>query len=175
MSLTNTYPADSLYVAPRANLAIPIGVRYEQRIGGASGILSVSDTLAVYDLAVETNTDVEPWDVQDSGFGNTGYLLKRIGRWSVSAAMRYAGDSGGGERHIFIQEWVDAFDTSKRIASQTNTNVGSVPVTVTCSTSFRIAAPTTIVVALFQNSGHLMSTDVGYGGTNHIALTWDGP
>jgi hypothetical protein len=170
MSLSSTYAAGSKLVGAKANLAIPFGVRYEQRV--AQTIATATDTLAKFDTAVETNTDVTV-----SGTGNTVFLLNRIGKWRVETAMRWAGNAGGNERHIFVQTgWNGStFDASQRKTSQTNTNVGTVGVTVACSTSFRIAAATSLIIGLFQNAGGNVNTDVGFGGTNHIALTWEGP
>ena len=109
-----------------------------------------------------------------SGTGNTDFLLNRIGRWRVDLATRFLGNSGGGERHIYMQTG-STFDVTQRKTSQTNVNVGSVATTVACSTTFRIAAATTIIVGLWQNCGGNLGTDVTFGGTNHIALTWEGP
>lgn len=167
MSLSNTYPAGSR-VTTGLNQSVPIGVRYEQRTS-QTGIATATDTKAKFDTAVETNSDVTA-----SGTGNTDFLMNRPGRWRVDVATRYLSNAGGGERHIFVQLG-STFDVTKRITSQTNTNVGTVGVTVSCSTTFRIAAPTTLIVGLFQNSGGTMATDVTFGGTNHIALTWEGP
>lgn len=167
MSLTNTYPAGSR-VTTSQNQAIPIGVRYEQHTS-QTGIVTATDTKAKFDTPIESNSDVVA-----SGTGNTDFLLNRVGRWRVDLATRFLSNAGGGERHIFAQLG-STFDVTKRITSQTNTNVGTVGVTVSCSTTFRIAAATTLIVGLFQNSGGTMATDVTFGGTNHISLTWEGP
>lgn len=166
MSLTNTFPAGSR-ITTDINECIPIGVRYEQRT--AQSVSTSTDTKAKFDTPVEINSDVTV-----SGTGNTDFLLNRVGRWRADVATRYLGDSGGGERHVYVQTG-SSFDVTKRLTWDTDVNVGSSPCTVACSTSFRIAAATTVIVGLWQNSGHSVSTDIGFGGVIHIALTWEGP
>lgn len=167
MSLTNTFPAGSR-VTTSLNEAIPIGVRYEQR-ASQTAIVTSTDTKAKFDTAVETNSDVTA-----SGTGNTDFLLNRIGRWHVAVGMRYLGNAGGGERHVYVQTG-STFDQTKRLCQQTPVNVSTAPVSVQASTTFHIAAATTIIVGLWQNAGSNIATDVAFGGANHIALTWLGP
>lgn len=98
-------------------------------------------------------------------------MLGRAGLWRVAAAARYLGNSAGGERHIFIQTG-STFLLANRVASSTAVNVGSAPCTVSTSTDIRVTAGTTVIVGLWQNCGVSLNTDVAFGQTNHIALTW---
>lgn len=169
MGLTNAFPAGLDLTDALLNAAVPLGARYEQR-SAQPAIVSAVDTKARFETSVHTNSDVVP-----SGTGNTDFALQRVGLWLVTVAMRYLGNAGGGERHIFPQTGT-TFNVSNRIDQDAKTNVGSAPVTVTCATAFRITtAPTTIIVGLFQNSTNNITVDVGFGGTNHISLTWLGP
>lgn len=136
--------------------------RYEQHTTQAFG--TSTDTKIVWDTII-TNTN----DVVVSG-GST-CALGRAGLWRISAGVRYQGAAGGGERHIFLQTGT-VFAVANRIASSTAVNVGTVPCTVSTSTDFRAAAGSSVFAAGWQNSGGTLSTDIGFGGTNHISLTW---
>ena len=138
--------------------------RYYQSV--AQTFTTATDTKIKFDTAVTTCNDVTA-----SGTGNTDFLLNRGGLWRVSTAERFLGNAGAGERHIFILTG-STFVAANRVTSTAVTNVGSVPVTVSTSTDLRVTAGTTIVVGGWQNCGANLNSDVGFGQTNHVALTW---
>lgn len=138
--------------------------RYEHKT--TMNVTNVTDTKMNFPTALTTSNDVTA-----SGTNNTDFLLNRGGLWRVSAGVRLNGNAGGGERHLFLQVG-STFTPANRFAGVAYGNVGSAPVTLNCSTELRLAAATTIVVGLFQNCGATLATDVGFGGTGHVALTW---
>lgn len=167
MALTNAAPAGSDVSDDLLNALAALGARYEQR--ATQSIPNAADTKLNFPTAVHTNTDVVA-----SGTGNTDFALQRAGFWLVTVGTRYLGNAGGGERHIFMQTG-SAFAVASRIGAIAVSNVGSAPVTVTASTVIKIAAATTIIIGAFQNCGVALSTDVAFGGTNHVTFTWLGP
>jgi hypothetical protein len=144
------------------------GTLYEARYTQTSSqsFVTSTDTKIQFNNAIYTCPDVTV-----SGTGNTDFNLVRAGLWRISTALRYLGNSGSGERHIFPQTG-SSFNTANRITSETAVNVGSVPCTVCTSTEFRVTANTVVIVGGWQNCGATLTTDVGFGGTSHIALTW---
>lgn len=167
MALTNAAPAGSDITDDLLNALTALAARYEQRT--TQSITNAADNKLKFETAVHTNTDVVA-----SGTGNTDFALQRAGFWLVTVGLRYLGNAGGGERHIFAQTG-SAFAVASRVSGSALANVGSSPTTVTASSVFKIAAATTVIVGAFQNCGAALSTDVGFGGTNHVSFTWLGP
>ena len=168
MSLINKFPAGAKLLSADLNETVPFTVRYQQQT--LETFTSGADKKVTFETAIETNSDVVV-----SGTGNTDFALQRVGRWGVAVGLRFLGNVGGNERHLFVQTG-SVFDVTQRIVGLALPNVGSAPCTLACSTFFKItSAPTTIIVGGFQNSTNSINTDVGFGGTNHIALTWLGP
>jgi hypothetical protein len=139
--------------------------RYEQK-GSAQSISSSTDTKMKFETAWTTCDDIVA-----SGTNNTDFLLTRAGEYVISFGVRYLGNSGGGERHIFLQ-FGTTFVTANRLAQESNSNVGSAPVTLAAATVTRIAANTSVFVGLFQNAGTSTTLDVGFGAINHIGIVW---
>ncbi len=71
--------------------------RYHQ-IASAQVIATATDTKAKFEQAITVCDDVTP-----SGAGSTDFLLNRAGVWRIGVGIRYLGNAGGGERHLFIQ------------------------------------------------------------------------
>lgn len=142
--------------------------RYHQ-IASAQAVTTSTDTKAKFEQAITVCDDVTP-----SGTGNTDFLLNRAGAWRISAGIRYLGNAGAGERHLWIETGT-TFAAANRQAGVANTNVGAVPVTLNVSTDIRVTAATSIKVGLWHNAGSNTTIDIGFGGTCHIALTWQRP
>lgn len=138
--------------------------RYEHTT--TMNLTTSTDTKIKFNSAVTTCDDVTP-----SGTGNTDFALNRAGLWRVSAALRYNGNAGSGERHLFGQTGT-TFNTANRFDAQTAVNVGSLPCTVSCSTDIRVTAGTSICFAGWQNCGATLATDIGFGGTAHVTMSW---
>jgi len=139
--------------------------RYHQ-IASAQSINSSADTKMKFEQSIYTCNDVVA-----SGVGNTDFQLQRDGVWGVGAGVRYLGNAGGGERHIWIQSGT-TFVTANRQVGDTAVNVGSAPVTLSTYTEIRALAGSSICVGLWQNSTATISIDIGFGGTCHVVLTW---
>jgi hypothetical protein len=168
VALTNAAPPGSDVTDALLNALAALGARYEQR--AAQSVANATDVKMNFPTAVHTNTDVVA-----SGASNTDFALQRTGFWLVTASVRYLGNAGGGERHIFPQTG-SAFAVANRIGQHAAVNVGAAPCAVACSTLIKVtSAPLTIIVGLFQNCGVALNTDNGFGGTNHLSLTWLGP
>lgn len=131
-------------------------------------IPNLTDTKIKFNTAITTTTDVVA-----SGVGNTDFALNRAGLWRVSAGLRYNASAGGNERHIFGQTGT-VFNTANRFMSLAiaNDDVADGPITIACSTDIRVTAGTSICIGAWQNTGVAVGTDVGFGGTAHLALTW---
>jgi hypothetical protein len=167
MALTLAAPPGSSVTDALLNALTPLAARYEHRT--SQSVSNVTDSKIKFETATHTNTDVVA-----SGTGNTDFALQRVGFWLITASLRYLGNAGSGERHLFLQSG-SAFAVANRISGIALANVGSAPVTVSTATVIKIAAATTIILGAFQNCGAALSTDVAFGGTNHVAFTWLGP
>jgi hypothetical protein len=139
--------------------------RYEQRASGQP-VTSSTDTKMKAEALVTTCNDVTA-----SGTNNTDFLLNRGGVWRVAACARFLGNAGSGERHVYGQTGT-TFVVTNRFGADTKVNVGSAPVTVGFSTEIRVAAGTSLCIGLWHNAGSSITLDTGFGGTQHIALTW---
>ena len=139
--------------------------RYEQR-SSPQTISNSTDTKLKFEFASYPCDDVTP-----SGTGNTDFLLNRFGVWQVSVATRLLGNAGSGERHLAVHSG-STFNFGLRFAAHVQANVGSAPVTLTCSTEARLLAGTVITVWCWHNAGSGVTVDTGWGSTNHLALTW---
>jgi hypothetical protein len=168
MALTLAAPPGTDITDALLNALAPLAARYEQK-SSAQSISSSTDTKLKFETAVHTNTDVVA-----SGTGNTDFALQRAGFWLVTTGIRYLGNAGGGERHIFPQTG-SAFAVANRIGGVTAVNVGSAPCTISTATVFKIAAVTTVIIGAWQNCGAALSVDTGFGGANHVSFTWLGP
>ena len=167
MALTLAAPPGSSVTDALLNALAPLGARYEQR--SSQSVSSVTDTKLKFETAVHTNTDVIA-----SGTGNTDFALQRAGFWLINCGVRYLGNAGGGERHIFPQTG-SAFAVANRVAGLTAVNVAALPCTVSTSTVVKIAVVTTVIIGTWQNAGVALSTDVAFGGSNFVNFTWLGP
>jgi hypothetical protein len=77
-----------------------------------------------------------------------------------------------GERPLFLSTG-NALAAANRLGG--TTTEGAVPTSLAAATTNRFAAGTVIHAGCFQNSGGAMTIDVGFGASNHIALTWMRP
>ena len=139
--------------------------RYEQK-GSAQAVSTGTDTKMKFETAWTVSDDIVA-----SGTNNTDFLLTRAGLYVFSFGVRYLGNTGGGERHIFLQ-FGTTFVVANRIAQVANSNVGSAPVALCGATVERMAANTSVFVGLFHNAGTSTTVDVGFGAINHIGIAW---
>lgn len=142
--------------------------RYEQRTSGQTVNTSTDTKMKFENVVYSCN------DITASGTNNTDFLVNRGGVLRISAGARYLGNAGSGERHLYLQTGT-TFVVANRVGGDSKANVGSAPVTLTCSTETRLAAGTSICVGLWHNAGSNTTLDTGFGGTMHLALTWVRP
>lgn len=136
--------------------------RYYQTISQTVG--NMADTALYFDAEAYSSNDVTP---NGSGTGRTQFTVNRSGVWSISGGLRYpAGTSG--ERHMFIS--VNGVGVANRIAGQTASS--GLATSQNCSCEFRLNAGDYVIVGCWQSSGAARSLDVGFGQSQHIALTW---
>jgi len=138
--------------------------RYEQTT--LQTVASATDTKLIFNSAPA----VSAADITGTG-AFTDFLLNRAGVWLIEAGVKYAANAGGGERHIWIQQGT-TFVVGLRKAQQTLANVAALPATLSVCTALRVSAATSFCVGTFQNCGAGLATDVGFGGINHVSLTW---
>lgn len=110
-------------------------------------------------------------DVTASGGSNTDFLLNRAGVWLLTAAVKFVAGTAN-ERHLWIMTGTTIGTVANRLTGQHAVNVGTAPTTLSCSTVQRLAAATSICVGLWHNNGSNLNTEVGFGKTGHISLTW---
>jgi hypothetical protein len=138
--------------------------RYEQTT--LQNVVNATDTKLIFNSAPA----VSAADVTGTG-SFTDFLINRAGVWIIEAGVKYALNAGGGERHIWIQQGT-TFVVGSRKAQQTLANVAALPATLSVSTVLRVSAATSFCIGTFQNCGATLATDVGFGGINHVSLTW---
>jgi hypothetical protein len=143
--------------------------RYEHRV--AQTIPNAFDTKIDFDTAAVTCDDV-------TYIGSTSriFLLNRAGVWLITASMRWLAGTTG-ERHMFLSIGNDQTILAKRFAWVSSNNVGSVPISLSVATMVKINSYDPILgkvihLGCWQNNGSSLNTDVGFGGSNHISLTW---
>lgn len=139
--------------------------RYQQTV--AQSCATGADTKLSFNSATYTSNDVTA-----SGTGNTDFLLNRGGVWLVTASMRWVSNAGGGERHLFLSTGTVLGTLANRFAGSTSGNVGTTPISLSVASIIRVSAGTSVFAGCFQNCGAALNTDVGFGGSNHISLTW---
>lgn len=138
-------------------------VRYEQTT--IQSITNATDTKIQFHTASLTSDDVTA-----SGTNNQDFLLNRGGLWRISAGLRLVAGTTG-ERHIFLGTGTVVGTLANRIAG--NTVPGStLAISLSVSTEYRVTASTSVFAGVFQSNGGSLNTDVGFGHTAHIALTW---
>jgi hypothetical protein len=138
--------------------------RYEQT--SAQSIANATDSKLAFNNPIYTCTDVTA-----SGTNNTDFALGRAGLWRVSASMRLATGTTG-ERDLFLATGTTVGTLANRIAGAADGAIGGGAGTLSVSTEIRVTAGTSVFAGTFQNNGGPLSTDVGFGHTIHIALTW---
>lgn len=144
----------------------PPGVRYEQTV--AQPFTTSTNTKVTFDSAVETHADVTV-----SGTGNTDFLLNRIGKWRVSAGLRFLSGTTG-ERYLAINTGTTVTTLTTRKA-HISVFGSTFACSLSLSTEFRIGSATSVHIAGYQSNGSTLNSDVAFGGSSHIALTWVGP
>ena len=77
-----------------------------------------------------------------------------------------------GERHLFLSTGTVLATLANRFAGSTAGNVGTTPVSQSVASIIRVGAGTSVFAGCFQNNGAALNTDVGFGSSNHISLTW---
>lgn len=135
-------------------------IRYEQKTGQAQSIPNVTDTKVQFPTVVTTSNDVTV-----SGTGNTDYTVQRAGVWLITASIRFVAGSTG-ERHLFLSA------ATNRVAGDSSGNVGTAPISLSVATVMRLASGDNVYAGCYQSNGGALSTDVGFGSSNHISLTW---
>ena len=138
--------------------------RYEQTT--LQSVPNATDTKLQFNTSVTTSSDVTV-----SGTGNTDYLLNRAGLWSVTASVRYVAGTTG-ERHIFLSTGTVIGTLANRFAGQSSGTPGTVPISLSVSADIRVAASTSIFAGTYQSNGGSLNTDVGFGHSSHIAISW---
>ncbi len=139
--------------------------RYEQKV--AQSCANATDTKLKFETAATTCDDVTA-----SGTGNTDFALNRTGVWLITASMRWVSGTTG-ERHLFLSTGVVLSTFENRFAGSTSGNVGAVPISQSVSSLLRISVPgASVFVGCWQNNGGALNTDVAFGASNHISLTW---
>lgn len=129
-------------------------------------VVTSTDTKTPFQTSVYTSNDFTA-----SGTGNTDFNANRAGLILVTAGLRYAAATAG-ERHLWIEKGTGTFATAGRQGGDTKVNVATAPVTLNCVAVFRVAVNDKIYVGTWQNNGSSVNTDVGFGGTGHVSLTW---
>lgn len=140
--------------------------RYEQRT--LQVVANATDTKLNFPTAHTTSADVTA-----SGTGNTDFLLNRVGLWRISASCRFLAGTTG-ERALSLATGTVAATLANRFAMDSKAG-STLPICLSVSTDLRIATTTTIIVPVYQNNGGNLNTDVAFGGTIHVALTWVRP
>jgi hypothetical protein len=138
--------------------------RYEQTT--FQSIANSTDTKLAFNTAVTTCSDVTA-----SGTGNTDFALGRAGLWRVSAGLRYVTGTSG-ERDLFMATGTTIGTLANRFVGASDGAVGGAAGTLNVSTDIRVTAGTSVFAGTFQNNGGALATEVGFGHTVHIALTW---
>jgi hypothetical protein len=141
--------------------------RYEQTT--FQTIATGTDTKLAFNNPITTTNDVTA-----SGTGNTDFLLNRAGLWRVSASLRYVVGTTG-ERDLFMATGTTIGTLANRFVGQSDGAVGGGAGTLSVSTDIRVAAGTSVFAGTFQNNGGGLATEVGFGHTVHIALSWQRP
>jgi hypothetical protein len=138
--------------------------RYEQTT--FQTIANATDTKLAFNNPVTTCSDVTA-----SGTNNTDFLLNRGGWWRASASLRMVTGSTG-ERDLFMATGTTVGTLANRFVGASDGAVGGAAGTLSVSTDIRLAAATSVFAGTFQNNGGSLATEVGFGHTVHIALTW---
>jgi hypothetical protein len=94
------------------------------------------------------------------------------GLYLVTASLRLLGNAGGGQRGLCVQVGGIIAAFSQHVCQSWQSNVGSAPVTLSCSAVVRLKYTDILSITAYQNCGAAINTDVGFGGTNHVSLTW---
>jgi hypothetical protein len=139
--------------------------RYQQTVAQSCG--TGVDTKLNFNSATYSCNDVTA-----SGASNTDFALNRGGVWLITVSMRWLGNAGGGERHLFLSTGTVLGTLANRFAGSTSGNVGTGPVSQSVASILRVGAGTSVFAGGFQNCGAALNTDVAFGGSNHISLTW---
>jgi len=141
--------------------------RYEST--NAQSIANSTDVKCQFPTAVKTSNDVTA-----SGTSNTDFLINRTGWWLLTAAQRYAGNAGGGERNLSLITGTNVGSLTSRL---TNASVfpaaGVGPLAI--ATVEPITSGTSICVGTWQNCGVALAFESIWGTNNHVSLTWLGP
>jgi hypothetical protein len=139
--------------------------RYQQTV--AQSCATGADTKLNFNSATYTSSDVTA-----SGVSNTDFLLNRGGVWLITVSMRWVTNAGGGERHLFLSTGTVLGTLANRFAGSTSGNVAATPVSQSVASILRVGAGTSVFAGCFQNCGAALNTDIAFGGSNHISLTW---
>jgi hypothetical protein len=139
--------------------------RYEQTV--AQSCANTTDLKLNFNSAVTTSNDVTA-----SGTSNTDFAINRAGVWLITASMRWVAGTAG-ERHLFLSTGTVAGTLANRFAGTSSGNVATTPISQSVASVLRISTPGASVFAgCWQNNGGALNTDVAFGGSNHISLTW---
>lgn len=168
------HPGWSAFAAAGGNTADTMHeARYEQK--ALQTIPNAIDTALGFPTAAYSCSDVT-----DAGgiVPHSEFILERPGLWLVTASMRWVANAGGGERHLFLMNGLSLPTLANRFVGSTSGNVGNTPVSLSIASTIRVTegslagAGAFIKVGCWQNCGGNLNTDVGFGGSNHISLTW---
>jgi len=141
-------------------------VRYEHKV--AQSIPNATETAIGFDsVSYDSDNLFRP-------AANNAFSPFYPGVYLITASLRLLGNAGGGQRGLTIQLGSNStsLDFTHHIAQSWQSNVGSAPVTLSCSAVVRLRYVDWIIVGAYQNCGAAINTDVGFGGTNHVSLTW---
>jgi hypothetical protein len=137
--------------------------RYEQTT--LQAIANATDTKLKMNTGVTTCSDVVA-----SGTGNTDFALNRDGLWRCSASVRFAAGTTG-ERHLFMGTGTTIGTLANRFIGATSFG-STLGIALAVSTDIRVTSGTSVFAGVFQTNGGSLNTDVGFGHSIHIALTW---
>lgn len=136
----------------------------------AQSIPNATDTRLKFNLAGDTANDVTA-----SGVSNTTFTINRDGLWRISACIRVVA-GGQGDRLIFLNAG-STMAVGSRFGMQNviRDDIVNVAVSLSVSADIRLFATNVVEVGMFQASGAALNTDVGFGSSSFVSLTWMRP
>ncbi|MDQ3760963.1 MAG: hypothetical protein M3460_04490 [Actinomycetota bacterium] len=132
----------------------------------AQGIPNATDTRLAFNLPGDTSNDVTA-----SGVNNTTFTLNRGGEWRISTSMRLVAATLG-ERHLFLNAGTTLAIGSRFGGATAGESTG---VSLAVSADIRFAAGSVVEIGFYQVSGGTRNTDVAFGSSNFVSLTWMRP
>jgi hypothetical protein len=111
-------------------------------------------------------------NVVASGTGNTTFTLQKSGDWTIATGCRYLGNSGGGERSLYIS--TDPITTLSNRLLQNSAFPGPSPGTVSVSLTDYFTAGTAIDIGAYQSCGATLGMDLGIPNITRVTFTYHG-